>query len=654
VAFVVVAALVAAAAVPAGASVPSRPNASEPTAVTTLSGEVSAGGNVEGARVTIVDADGGRIRGTPSTKTLVGGAFAIPATARPTDFTVVARGGRVNGTPVPGRLVADVSGFEPQPGALISVNAATTLVAGYLDAHPGLPRARAVAKVTRFLGFPKATDLTFTASVPNDRFDQTRFLAEARKQGGIGRFVAKLVVAIDAGKHRSFAATDAETARPADGKRRSAGTAEPVALRQTAALPAGDPEPTDIAAFLFESLRESANRPECLKTPPAESCKDIPFGDVLRFFTTESEKALAEITAKLDLVLEQLAKLKETADTLLVRMDQLTYDVIVGYMNPDAINRAMKTFKEVTENCAASAGSMFCKNQLGDSTVEKPGELRLAISKSLIDNGVIDGVWKRVSGRTLGQTTSGVLDVLPSVVSQDAQRKPLKFFTKGASKALLATLNYFYDVEMTAITLATNYWRWEGRPEKDTLADVNVFDSQIKAQKTVFSPLPEGTVIDLRTGLMWATAVSCSTYSSFGPRETGQCPAKYAGFPVTDQRLKFPGFPYFPYFSSCVAGSWCMGTEGGIGNLVRDATVPWGKWLREQAGISFNGQGQYDTWLVDADCSVWRSDEGRPVCDARRRYVNWEESEVQWSATKDRNAAWYLFVRQPNEAARYH
>ncbi len=625
----VVAALVVAAAAPVGALVTTSHGAASGSA-TAVSGEVYAGGNVAGATVTMVGADGSSLPGPPKTRTLVGGAFALSVRDLPADFRIVVRGGRVGGHPLAGVLMADVRGFEPEAAELVSVNPGTTLVSAYLDQHPRASLTRANATVSKFLGLPSPVDLADMTSLSTADFDQARFLAEAAHAGGLTSFVAALVRQMDAGKRHRFTSVKTTSAK------------------------VGEPSPTDIAAFLFEALRANSNRPECLRTPPAASCKDIPFGDVLRFFTSNTEKALAEITAKLDLVLEQLKQLQATADTIVGRLDQLTYDSVVGFMNPDAINRAMTTFKEVTENCAVTQKNLFCENQLGDSTAANPGQLRIAIRSSLINNGVIDGVWKRVSGRTLGQTTSGILDVVPTVVTLDASRKPVTFFTKERSKAMLATIAYFQDVEMTAIALATNYWRWEGRPEKSIVGDINVFDSQVKLQKQVYSPLPDGTVLDLRTGLMWSTSVFCGTYSSFGPRETGQCPAKYAGFPVTDQRLIFPGYPYLPYFTECTNGSWCMGTEAGIGKLVEGASQPWGTWLHNQAGITFGKPGEFDTWLSDVDCSVWRIVDHRPLCDAERRFVNWQQSNVQWSATKDRNTAWYLFVRRPTEAARYH
>lgn len=626
----VVAALVAAPLPAAAATAPGDPG----TAGGVVVGEVSADGNVVGATVTLRDRHGDLLDQSARTSTLAGGAFALRAEHLPRVFRVEASGGRVDGKRFGGMLVADVDGYDPDRGDLVSVNPATTLVARYLDRHDHASLAKGRAVVARFLGLDSPDHLAFTTSVSTPEFDPRAFAAAARRNGDFDAFVDSLVREADQGRRHPFVETSERAAAKAD--------------------PGSGAGPTDIAAFLFEALRAQANTPECRRTPPAPHCKEQPFGDLLRMFASPTEKALAEITAKLDLILQQLAQLQATADTIVGRLDQATYDSVVGFMNPDAINRAMKTLKEVSENCQKSQASNFCQIELGDNSAANPGELRKAIRNSLINNGIIDGVWKRVSGRTLGQTTSGVLDVLPTVVTLDAQRKPVNFFTKERSKALLAALDYFYDVEMSAITLAVNYWRWEDAPEKATQDEINLFATQLAAQQKVFSPLPEGTVLDLRTGLMWATSVFCSTYSSFGPRETAQCPAKYAGFNVTDQRLVFPGYPYLPYFTSCVVGQWCMGTENGIGQLLQGSTAPWGTWIKNQAGITFNGHGDDATWLADVDCYAWYASRDGPRCGAERRFVQWKSSEVSWSQTKDRNAAWYLFVRRPTEPNRYH
>lgn len=224
---------------------------------------------------------------------------------------------------------------------------------------------------------------------------------------------------------------------------------------------------------------------------------------------------------------------------------------------------------------------------------------------------------------------------------------------------MLDGLDYFYNLELASITLAVNYWRWEGRSEEAIKADIDKYQAAINDQRKVYSPLPQGTVIDVRTGLMWASKIWCSTYSRYGPRETNQCPATYAGFPITDQRLVIPAYPYYPYFTACQSGSWCMGTRAGIENLLRGATTPWVAWLKSKAGVEFKVGGEADTWLYDFTCDDfeghhWYIHEGRPLCIMQRSFVNWDRSFIGDSPILQHNAAYYFFVRRPTEASRYY
>jgi hypothetical protein len=624
-----VTAVLTTATLPAVASA-ARGDATAASAV--VAGEVAAGGDVAGAKVTFRDTDGDRLRTTAPVRTLRGGAFAATVKDLPAAFRVEAHGGKVDGRRLAATLVADVERFDPATHPLVSVNPGTTLVARYRDEHPKASLERANSVVARFLGLASGTNLDLVTSESHDKFDHDEFLAAAQRRGGVDRFLDRLVRKVDRRERRPFTAEAAP--------REAAPT--------VAAAPGIDPE--DLAKFIFESLRQQANDPECLKSPPAPRCKDQPLGDLLRFFSSPTELALADIINKLDQVMQQLALLQDTANTIVGRLDQATYDITVGFMNPDAIGRAMKTMKEVAQSCVPNSNESFCVTELGDSTAEKPGALRNQI-RGLIDSGVVDGVWKRVSGRTLGQTTTGILDVLPSVIMLDSNRKPTNFFTNDKSKAMLATLEYFYDIEMSAITLATNYWRWQSRAEADVKKDIDVFDTQVAAQKKVFSPLPDGTLIDVRTGLMWAAKIFCGTYAAYGPTETGKCPRTYAGFPITDQRLVVPQYPNLPYFTQCVQGQWCMGLTSGIQNLLQGATTPWSQWLKTQAGVTFTGKGPLNTWLVDVTGKTYSPG---PHWRVQRNFVGWDAGEIDWTWTDDDpNGAYYFFVRRPTEAKRY-
>lgn len=463
-----------------------------------------------------------------------------------------------------------------------------------------------------------------------------------------GRILAALAVAVIAAVVLIPAGTAGAKPRPGAHK-------HPAALGDPSA---GEDVPvTDIAKFIFEGLRARANSPECLKTPPAPECNEQFLGDVLRMFTSPTEKALADISHKLDIISAQLKHLESVLAEMRQEMNQDAYNNIVGFMRPEVIQQAMKTMLEVTQRCAGEESGWspearrFCETELGNSTRQDPGALRIQIRTALIDSGVLQGMPAKVSG---AHGTTGVLDAWPKVVKNRSD-----FYTVQSSKTMLDGLDYFYDLEMSAITLAVNYWRWEGRGEDAIKADITAYQEAVAAQAKVYSPLPKGVFIDVRSGLMWAGSVFCDTYSRYGPRETGQCPATYAGFPVTDQRLQIPGYPYWPSFTSCQVGNWCMGTKGGVEALLRGATTPWVAWLKNKAGVEFKVKGEADTWLVDVICDngegiEWGVIEGRPFCYTRRYFVNWDHSFIGTSYMPERNSAYYLFVRRPTEQKLYY
>jgi hypothetical protein len=597
---------------PSGASTTARPHATAPKGTVVL-GIVEAGHPIAGATVAIRNLDGSPIADTPTTKTLVGGAFAISAPFLPSQFQVVATDGRRAGKPFRPTLRATVDGYtSPET---IYVNTVSTVVAAYLDRHPTLAVPEAELAVAKLLDVP-ADDPAATVAASGATVNQTKLLAAAEDHGGLRAYATKL----------------AEQAAAGDTTRH---------FRAKGVGGAGS-----VAAWAFEALRARANDPECIKNPKLPKCNDLPFGDVLRFFASPTEKALADISNKLEEIAKQLADLQSVTREIKAAVDQNTYNNIVGFMRPEVVTQAVQTLDEVTKNCGKSQSSRYCATELGDNSATNPGALRLQIRANLIDSGVLKGLPERVSG---AQGTTGVMDVWPTVVRNRAGR----FFRAKDSKLLRDGFEYFYGLEVSAMTLATNYWRWEERAEANVQADINGYDKSVKAQQAIFSPLPVDTTIDLTTKRMWSTQVICGSASDGDARNSNpRCPETISGFGIASQHLFFA--PYGPFSEPCPAGAWCLPTIPDMNQLLSNATGSWEKYLNSATDIYLNRPGGFIIWMNHYDCTPIAVDRFHDRCiNTTRDFLTLANNTWGKSRVDDRNTAFFLFFRTPTEKNRY-
>jgi len=134
------------------------------------------------------------------------GSLAFRATAVGALAAEPAPRARRSGRPRPQAVTlrAVVRGFDPARDEL-HLNAVTTLIAAYLDAHPRRTLEEATATVKAFLDIPDYVDVG-DVSAGIWLFDHARFFDEAQRNGGVDRFVAKLVREIDAGRVHGFRA----------------------------------------------------------------------------------------------------------------------------------------------------------------------------------------------------------------------------------------------------------------------------------------------------------------------------------------------------------------------------------------------------------------------------------------------------------------
>jgi hypothetical protein len=216
----------------------------------------------------------------------------------------------------------------------------------------------------------------------------------------------------------------------------------------------------------------------------------------------------------------------------------------------------------------------------------------------------------KVLGAVQGSGASeGLIEVLPKVVSDMAAQK--RFFTQQNSKIVMNEFRYFIEVELAFLTLWTNYEEVIHKPASYVKTVVTDFRSQVMNQLNSFKPLPTGTVVDMKTGLMWTTDNGCIRSSLQPP----SCSSEVGGFPITTAcdvlgpgcsiPVPFPG-PNADFVASAMAsgvqagGGWSVPSRGILEGLLNErASGSAGAWLTNAGGIKVNGEF---VWTADIGC----------------------------------------------------
>lgn len=148
----------------------------------------------------IVPAD----RGTRTSKT---GTFGVRVRTLPRRYVVTVTGGRVGDARVRGAVRALVT---KRPGAqVIDVTPVSTLIAASVRRQGSVRRAR--REVRRHLAIPAAVGLSSVPRRSRRLFDGMRFLREADRAGGIGRYTTRMVARVG-GRPRPMRARTTATA----------------------------------------------------------------------------------------------------------------------------------------------------------------------------------------------------------------------------------------------------------------------------------------------------------------------------------------------------------------------------------------------------------------------------------------------------------
>jgi hypothetical protein len=149
------------------------------------------------------------LRGRPipggSSRTGRAGKFTLSPLARdvPRTFVVMVRGGFIAGRRPPRSFAFSAVVHRRDLGRIVYVGLASTVLRGYLRAHPGVAERTAAARVRRMLGIPAWHNLGFDLYNISPRwYPAAKVMRVAAAYGGMKKLVAALVRAVARGRRR--------------------------------------------------------------------------------------------------------------------------------------------------------------------------------------------------------------------------------------------------------------------------------------------------------------------------------------------------------------------------------------------------------------------------------------------------------------------
>lgn len=161
---------------------------------TVVAGYVSAGAPVNGASVSVYGPAGRRMRlreKRAGARSDAQGFFVLVLPGRPGLVRVVASGGRAGGQRVKGSLQAIIR--HPGLADDAFLNPVSTVIAAYAAAHPGVSLAHATGVGRRLLGLGAIDSIGRELLGVTPYFDGFSFLRVARANGGVQRYVTRLI-----------------------------------------------------------------------------------------------------------------------------------------------------------------------------------------------------------------------------------------------------------------------------------------------------------------------------------------------------------------------------------------------------------------------------------------------------------------------------
>jgi hypothetical protein len=397
----------------------------------------------------------------------------------PRNFTVVVRGGRSEGRRLRGFLSAQVRGYRD--GRVVHVNPVTTLVELWRRVNPRVGHRRATRAVSRALGIPSWVDhVDLRAS---DRWlDGDRFLRHVRVHATLDRATGDLLFDIRRGERtRRFRA---RRARPAAARSLGRLTGEPSALHGGPVARAAQ-GPAGLIATVFARLAAG------VASGVASKASGAALGWVLSAFGLRDDN---------ELLRRDLDEIKKTLDQLTSQVTQLQGQVE---------RTGFSTLAHQTDTTIGQIDhSMSQLALLADLPASDP-------TKAAFARKVVDYIGSRlldapaILNQNLGSNVPLADNLIKSASRLVSTRD--RFFDKETSDQVKSVYDYFAAYQAKLAILLVEYYHTEPGTYSPTVVKANLdrIEGNVTAQASSLKPpVPDGVVVDIKTGLMWMQAVS--------------------------------------------------------------------------------------------------------------------------------------------------
>jgi len=470
-------ALIVGALPPAGASPAAvAPEAPHASGSVYLRGWIDCGTHAVAEEILVYDASGALLNAAPaspggSVKTRPSGAFLAALRSVPEAFMVVARGVRCDGLPV-AELNAPLRHFDPAR-EVVHVNGATTLLAKYIERFPELGDEKSQATVRAFLEIPSAIDLYRAPELADVHFSPVAFLAEAQTAGGAERLLERLLneMTADSGATHPFR-TVGVTLGPGDaigwvGKNLASGAASYVGGQ--------------LAGWVLDKI-------------------GLGFPDATLEAIKEMQRTLGQIK---QMISDLSVQLDQSLHQLSHEIAQTNYDVRIGQLI--ALIDHVETISADLHFLAGMAGSKQSEQSKKWVETERIRLTQLISQEILVH---IDAIHKQQAGVS---GTVGLIQVWSKIV---AGRH--RFLDASDSALMREQFDYYDALQLALFNLALEYHHATGAPPGKLKNLVETYERNRKKQLAmVAKPIPEGTVVETRSGLMIAPrALLDAGYSS--------------------------------------------------------------------------------------------------------------------------------------------
>jgi hypothetical protein len=399
----------------------------------------------------------------------------------PRNFTVVVRGGSSEGRRLRGFLSAQVRGYRD--GRVVHVNPVTTLVELWRRVNPRVGHRRATRAVSRALGIPSWVDhVDLRAS---DRWlDGDRFLRHVRVHATLDRATGDILFDIRRGERtRRFRA---RRASPAAAQALGRLTGEPSALHGGPVARAAQ-GPAGLIATVFARLAAG------VASGVASKAGGAALGWVLSAFGLKDDT---------ELLREDIANIRQALDELGKQVTQLQGQVErAGFST--LVHQTDRTIGELDH--AMTQLALLANTPASDPT------------KAAFARTVVDYIGSRLldAPAILNQNLSSNVPLSDNLIKSASRLVSTRdrFFDSRSSDQVKSVYDYFAAYQAKLAILLVEYYHTKPDTYSPAIVKANLdqIEGNVTAQASSLKPpVPDGVVVDTKTGLMWMQTIDGS------------------------------------------------------------------------------------------------------------------------------------------------